>query len=45
MTQAGCFFILQMLNTGGAAAVIPAVSILNSRHFAMSFKVNYESEA
>lgn len=36
------FLVLQMLNTSGAAAIIMAVFILNSRHFVMAFKVNYD---
>lgn len=36
------FLVLQMLNSSGAAAIILAVFILNSRHFVMAFKVNYD---
>lgn len=36
------FLVLQMLNTSSAAAIILAVFILNSRHFVMAFKVNYD---
>ncbi|MFD2830627.1 AzlC family ABC transporter permease [Corticicoccus populi] len=37
------FLTIQMLSaSSGAAAVIAAVFVLNSRHFVMSFKVNYD---
>ncbi|CAM2777568.1 MULTISPECIES: AzlC family ABC transporter permease [Salinicoccus] len=36
------FLALQMLTSSGAAAIVIAVFILNSRHFVMAFKVNYD---
>ncbi len=36
------FLALQMMSTSGAIAIVFAVFILNSRHFVMSFKVNYD---
>ncbi|WP_017549651.1 hypothetical protein [Salinicoccus carnicancri] len=41
MTQAGRFLVLQVLKASGH----PGGIILNSRHFAISFKVHYESGA
>ncbi|WP_411844459.1 AzlC family ABC transporter permease [Salinicoccus sp. HZC-1] len=36
------FLALQMLTSSGAVAIILAIFILNSRHFVMAFKVNYD---
>ncbi|WP_342387729.1 AzlC family ABC transporter permease [Salinicoccus bachuensis] len=36
------FLALQMLTSSGALAIVIAVFILNSRHFVMAFKVNYD---
>lgn len=36
------FLVLQMLTASSAASIILAVFILNSRHFVMAFKVNYD---
>lgn len=36
------FLVLQMLTNSGGLAIVLAVFILNSRHFIMAFKVNYD---
>ncbi|MFC3418892.1 AzlC family ABC transporter permease [Salinicoccus hispanicus] len=36
------FLVLQMLASSSALAIVIAVFVLNSRHFVMAFKVNYD---